>query len=125
VIGFFEGSGIGPEVIAAALRVLAAVEEATGLRFDLRQGGAITEAAESRLGQALPDEAVKFCESVFTAGGAVLSGTGGGGAAGSIAYHRERRWRIGDEWIQARDWPGDGESTSGGDIVHECRPGSV
>jgi 3-isopropylmalate dehydrogenase len=78
VIGVLPGEGIGPEVIAAALIVLRAVESAGGARFDLRFGGAIGLEAERAGGQWLSPEVHDFCRAVFDAGGAVLTGPGGG-----------------------------------------------
>lgn len=45
LIGVLEGSGIGPSVIAAALKVLKSVEEALGFKCEVRQGGLIGEEA--------------------------------------------------------------------------------
>jgi 3-isopropylmalate dehydrogenase len=78
LIGVIEGSGIGPEVIGAALRVLAAVEEVTGLKFELRHGGAIGEEAEKHFGSALPEFTARFFADIFARGGAILNGPGGG-----------------------------------------------
>jgi 3-isopropylmalate dehydrogenase len=78
LIGVIEGSGIGPEVIGAALRVLAAVEEVTGLKFELRHGGAIGEEAEKHFGSALPESTARFFADIFARGGAILNGPGGG-----------------------------------------------
>src|SRR4030095_11264634 len=46
LIGVLPGCGIGPEVIGAALRVLSAVEQATGIQFQIEHGGPIGEEAE-------------------------------------------------------------------------------
>jgi len=78
LVGVLPGEGVGPEVVGAALRVVAALEEAGGPGFDLREGGAIGVEAEARYGKPLPDEVVSFCADVFAAGGAVLAGAGGG-----------------------------------------------
>ena len=78
VVGMLEGEGIGPEVMAAARSVLAAVEASLGHRFEVRSGGAIGDEAESLGGRALSDEVVEFCDKVFADGGAVLAGPGGG-----------------------------------------------
>ena len=76
VIGVLPGEGIGPEVIDAALTVLDAVASATGLRFDLRRGGALGTGPRRRLTAA----AAEFCQSIFAAGGAVFCGPTGGRA---------------------------------------------
>lgn len=78
LIGFFEGTGVGPEVIAAALQVLSAVSKVMDLDFEVRQGGVIGEAAEAHFGRALSEDAIEFCRTIFAAGGAILSGPGGG-----------------------------------------------
>jgi 3-isopropylmalate dehydrogenase len=78
VIGVLLGEGIGPEILSAALEVLAAVEEAGPCAFTVRIGGDIGLTAERATGKALTPEVESFCESVFAHGGAVLSGPGGG-----------------------------------------------
>jgi 3-isopropylmalate dehydrogenase len=57
------------------LRALASVSPIT---FDLRFGGLIGTEAESRCGQPLSGEVVEFCAEIFSAGGAILAGPGGG-----------------------------------------------
>jgi 3-isopropylmalate dehydrogenase len=67
------GDGIGPEVVAAAVRVLHAVEEKFGHQFKFSEylaGGCSIDAA----GTALTDEALKACQSAD----AVLLGAVGG-----------------------------------------------
>ncbi len=76
VIGVLEGEGVGPEVVAAALAVLAAVERETGIRFDVRTGGDI--GAPGRTGGGLSAPIAEFCETVFAAGGALFCGPAGG-----------------------------------------------
>jgi 3-isopropylmalate dehydrogenase len=78
VVGVLPGEGIGPEVVGAALDVLVALADAGGPHFELRQGGPIGLEAEARFGHPLPDRVVALCEEVFTEGGAVLAGPGGG-----------------------------------------------
>jgi len=78
VVGYLEGEGVGPEVVREALRVLVALESATGLRFERRKGGPIGTEAESRCGTSLSGEVVQFCEDVFATSGAILAGPGGG-----------------------------------------------
>jgi len=79
LVGVLPGEGIGPEVIAAALDVLRAVERAGGQEVDLvLHDGPIGRAAEREHGTALPDPAVRFCDDVHARGGAVLNGPGGG-----------------------------------------------
>lgn len=78
VIGVLPGEGIGPEVIEASLRLLAAIESATGIGFELRHGGRIGVDAVRESGQALTPAVTRFCADVFAAGGAIFCGPGGG-----------------------------------------------
>lgn len=89
VIGVLPGEGIGPEVVGAALEVLAAVSEG-GARFEVSTGGAIGRDAEMISGRALTEEVSAFCADVFEAGGAVFSGAGGG----RFVYDLRRRFDL-------------------------------
>jgi 3-isopropylmalate dehydrogenase len=89
-IGILRGEGIGPEVIDAALLLLAPIEEAFGERFDIRFGGAIGRDAELLTGRCLTDEVTAFCEEVFSRGGAILAGPGGG----RFVYDLRRRFDL-------------------------------
>src|SRR6185312_9200714 len=77
LIGVVEGSGIGPEVIGCALRVLAAVEEACGFKCELRHSGLIGEEAEKHFGTTLPENTARFFSEIFSRDGAILNGPGG------------------------------------------------
>lgn len=101
LIGVLEGSGIGPRIIASTLRVLRAVEDAIDLRFELRHGGPIGEQAEALCGQSFPDTVAEFCSQVFDAGGAVLSGPGGG----RYVYDLRRRFDLFCKFVPVRPWP--------------------
>lgn len=90
VIGVLEGEGIGPEVVGAALGVLDAVSAATGARFEVRRGGPIGKDAERISGAPLTEEVASFCEGVFSRGGAVLAGPGGG----RFVYDLRRRFDL-------------------------------
>ena len=76
-IGVLPGEGVGPEVIGAALAVLSALESG-GRRFDVATGGPIGRDAEVLSGRPLTETVAAFCADTFAAGGAVLSGPGGG-----------------------------------------------
>jgi len=89
-VGVLPGEGIGREVVAAALRVLAAIESACGRRFEIRTGGAIGREAEVLSGRPLTEEVVSFCREVFDGGGAVLAGPGGG----RFVYELRRRFDL-------------------------------
>jgi 3-isopropylmalate dehydrogenase len=78
LLGILPGEGVGPEVIAASLRILRAIESCTPERFVLRQGGAIGAEAERSSGTALTPEVSAFCEEIFAEAGAILCGPGGG-----------------------------------------------
>lgn len=101
LIGVLAGSGIGPKVIGAALTVLAAVEQATGICFEIRHGGPIGAEAEARLGQSLPDSVAEFCAQVFQQGGAILSGPGGG----RYVYDLRRRFDLFCKFVPIQPWP--------------------
>lgn len=90
VVGYLAGEGVGPEVVRAALGVLAALESATGFRFEVREGGLIGRAAQSVCGKSLPEEVVQFCKDVFSVSGAVLSGPGGA----RFVYDLRRRFDL-------------------------------
>jgi 3-isopropylmalate dehydrogenase len=70
-IAVLAGDGIGPEVMAEAVKVLKAVS--TGLDLELREGLVGGAAIDAR-GKALPDETLKVCES----SDAILFGSVGG-----------------------------------------------
>lgn len=89
-VGVLPGEGIGPEVIGAALAVLAAVESSGDAGFEVRTGGPIGRDAELLSGRALTDEVAAFCEDVFACGGAVLAGPGGG----RFVYDLRRRFDL-------------------------------
>lgn len=78
LLGVLEGEGIGPEVVRASLRVLSALESVTHRTFDLRFGGPIGITAERCCGAPLSADVISFCREVFSQGGAVLAGPGGG-----------------------------------------------
>lgn len=77
IIGVLEGEGVGPDLISVVLELLQIAARRWQLDFDIRYGSAIGTVAEKKHGAALTDEVVKFCESIFSAGGAVLCGPGG------------------------------------------------
>jgi 3-isopropylmalate dehydrogenase len=90
LIGVLPGEGIGPEVVGAALEVLAAAQSAGGADFEIRAGGAIGRDAELMTGRALTDEVAAFCAGIFEEGGAVLCGPGGG----RFVYELRRRFDL-------------------------------
>lgn len=90
LIGVLKGEGIGPEVIAAALRVLDCIAAISGKKFDLRQGGPIGRESEVQCGRPLSEEVVGFCKEVFQDGGAILCGPG----SGRFVYDLRRRFDL-------------------------------
>ena len=78
VIGVLPGEGIGTEIIGCAIDVLETVANATGLRLELRRGGSIGRDSERVCGTTLSADVIRFCETIFASGGAVLNGPGGG-----------------------------------------------
>lgn len=77
LVGVLPGEGVGPDVVAASLAVIRAIEQRTGHRFEIRVGGEIGAEAVRKHGAALPSEVADFCAKIFEDGGAVLSGPGG------------------------------------------------
>jgi 3-isopropylmalate dehydrogenase len=87
-IGVLPGEGVGPSVVDAALSVLAAVD--SGDSFDVRFGGPIGTEAQDLHGTSLSDEVAQFCDDVFSTGGVVLAGAGGG----RFVYELRRRFDL-------------------------------
>src|SRR4051812_47976183 len=101
LIGVVEGSGIGPEVIGSALRVLAAVEQACGFKCELRHGGLIGEEAEKHFGASLPENTARFFSDIFSRGGAILNGPGGG----RYVYDLRKRFDLFCKFAPVRAFP--------------------
>jgi 3-isopropylmalate dehydrogenase len=78
LIGVLPGEGVGPEVIDASLGLLDTITASTGLTFTRRYGGKIGLDAQRDGGDALTPEVTRFCADVFSAGGAIFCGPGGG-----------------------------------------------
>lgn len=78
LIGALAGEGIGPEVIAASVKVLHSVSAATDTVFEIRYGGAIGRDAERANGEPLTPAVIDFCNDIFHRGGVILNGPGGG-----------------------------------------------
>ncbi|HKI69462.1 MAG TPA: isocitrate/isopropylmalate family dehydrogenase [Verrucomicrobiae bacterium] len=98
LIGVLEGTGIGPQVIGAALQVLKSVESVLNMRFEVRHGGLIGEDAIKEHGQWLPEDTVEFCAEVFHRGGAILNGPGGG----RYVYDLRRRFDLFCKFVPVR-----------------------
>ncbi len=101
VIGVLPGTGIGPQVVASALKVLGVTAQALDLKFKFRQGGPIGEEAEAKYGHSLTDSVSDFCAQVFDEGGAVLSGPGGG----RYVYDLRRRFDLFCKFVPVTPWP--------------------
>ncbi len=74
VVGVLDGEGSGPEVVSAALRVL----DALALPVQIERGGLIGLPAEQVHGRALSEDVIAFSRSIFSNGGALFHGAGGG-----------------------------------------------
>lgn len=94
LLGIFNGEGCGPELIRATLRVLDALEQATGLRTERRFGGAIGLKAPGAINGTLTPETIAFCDGVFAAGGAVFSGAAGGRFVYDLRRHYDLYCKI-------------------------------
>jgi 3-isopropylmalate dehydrogenase len=101
LIGIVEGSGIGPEVIGCALRVLSAVEQVCGFKCELRHGGLIGEEAEKQFGASLPENTARFFSEIFSRGGAILNGPGGG----RYVYDLRKRFDLFCKFVPVRAFP--------------------
>ncbi len=101
LIGVVEGSGIGPEVIGCTLRVLAAAEHACGFKSKLRHGGLIGEEAEKQFGATLPENTARFFDEIFSGGGAILNGPGGG----RYVYDLRKRFDLFCKFAPVRAFP--------------------
>ncbi len=101
LIGIVEGSGIGPEVIGSALRVLAAVEQVCGFKCELRHGGLIGEEAEKQFGATLPETTARFFTEIFSRDGAILNGPGGG----RYVYDLRKRFDLFCKFVPVRAFP--------------------
>jgi 3-isopropylmalate dehydrogenase len=78
LVGVLPGEGVGPEVINAALEILCAVVTPGSLEIEICEVGCIGREAEQIFATPLPEDVIRFCDDVFTRGGAILHGPGGG-----------------------------------------------
>ena len=86
VIGVLPGEGVGPEVIGSAIRVLEALQAATGRSLDISVDGR----ASSPNGADPSGEVIDFCQRVFAQGGSILAGPYGG----RVVYELRRRFDL-------------------------------
>ena len=101
LIGVLAGTGIGPQIIGAALQVLKATGQVLDLKFEIRHGGLIGEEAIAEHGQWLPEETADFCAHIFHRGGAILNGPGGG----RYVYDLRRRFDLFCKFVPVRPRP--------------------
>jgi 3-isopropylmalate dehydrogenase len=88
VLGVLPGSGIGPEVVGAALAVLDVVAEANGLRFELRPAPNLGPVGP--YGPRLNAEVASFFSTTFADGGAVMCGP----VSGRFVYDLRSRFSL-------------------------------
>lgn len=101
ILGVLPGTGIGPQVVDSALKVLRATAGALELKFVVRHGGPIGEEAEVKYGRGLIEPVTSFCAGIFAAGGAVLSGPGGG----RYVYDLRRHFDLFCKFVPVTPWP--------------------
>ncbi len=101
VVGVLNGTGIGPEVVSAALAVLKTIEQIIGIRFDVRHGGLVGEDAEACFGRSFPESVAAFCQDIFDLKGAILSGPGGG----RYVYDLRRQFDLFCKFVPIQPWP--------------------
>jgi 3-isopropylmalate dehydrogenase len=94
VVGVLNGEGVGKEVIGAALTVLAAVSQKFGFGTELEFGGEIGLAAKASHATELSAPVIAFCEKIASAGGAILSGPGGGRYVYDLRKHFSLFYKI-------------------------------
>ena len=100
LIGVLPGCGIGPEVIEAALQVLRAMESVHPLNIQMEYGGLIGEDAEAKWGCGLADPVMQFCSNVFSRGGTILNGPGGG----RYVYDLRRHFSLFCKFVPVTSW---------------------
>ncbi len=89
-LGVLPGEGIGPEVVGVAMRVLELLRELWGLPIEVSFGGAIGIEADQGNGITLTEAVADFCRSIFSWGGAIFAGSGGG----RFVYDSRRRFGL-------------------------------
>lgn len=77
-VGIVEGEGIGPDVVQAALKVLSAVERVSEYSFKIENLGPVGLDSNNRFKEPLCLQLVQFFSDIFSRGGAILAGPGGG-----------------------------------------------
>lgn len=87
LVGVLPGEGIGPEIMDVTLQILELINTASGSRFEILTGGKIGLSAEAESGQALTQEVIDFCQSIFARQGALLCGPGGGRFVYNLRAH--------------------------------------
>lgn len=81
-VAIFPGDGIGPEVMAEAVKVLKAVERRFGLQFELKEG-LVGGTAYDQVGHPLPPETIELAKS----SDAILFGAVGGDKWDTLPLH--------------------------------------
>lgn len=77
-VGILRGEGIGPEIMAATVEVLQAIQRVTPYEFEIRYGGVrLGNQSEKSNRSALTPDIIEWVESIFKDGGAFLCGPAG------------------------------------------------
>jgi 3-isopropylmalate dehydrogenase len=90
LVGTLKGEGVGAEVIAIALHVGRVAAQRFGFELQVETGGVIGLESKKQHEAELSPGVIGFCSEVFAAGGAILSGPGGG----RYVYDLRRQFRL-------------------------------
>lgn len=77
-VGVVEGEGIGPDVVQSALKVLSAVESISEYLFEIKNIGPVGLDSNNQFKEPLCPQLIQFFADIFSGGGAILAGPGGG-----------------------------------------------
>jgi 3-isopropylmalate dehydrogenase len=89
-IGIIPGEGIGPELTDICLRLLERIARRRQWTLKIEHCGPVGLAARECLGKDFPADSVRFVQNVFSRGGAILAGAGGG----RFVYDMRRQFRL-------------------------------
>jgi 3-isopropylmalate dehydrogenase len=101
LIGVLEGTGIGPEVVGAALQVLSTAGQLLDLEFEVQPGPELREQPIAGDRSGLSVALTNFCADIFQRGGAILNGPCGG----RYVYDLRRRFDLFCKFVPVRSFP--------------------